>query len=53
MADPTQMQQVVMNLVTNASEAIGGGGTASITLRTGEVMVEKTLHQRHLRSRQA
>ena len=41
MADPTQMQQVAMNLVTNASEAIPEGVSGSITLRTGELMVEK------------
>jgi CheY-like chemotaxis protein len=36
------MQQVVMNLVTNASEAIPEGVSGIITLRTGEVMVEKS-----------
>jgi signal transduction histidine kinase len=33
--DATQMRQVVMNLITNARDAVGQGGT--ITLRTGEV----------------
>jgi len=35
-ADPTQMQQLVMNLVTNASEAIGEDKSGIITIRTGE-----------------
>jgi signal transduction histidine kinase len=34
-ADATQVRQVVMNLITNARDAVGEGG--SITLRTGEV----------------
>jgi CheY-like chemotaxis protein len=43
MADPIQMQQVVMNLVTNASEAIPEGESGAVTLRTGEVLVDKEL----------
>jgi PAS domain S-box-containing protein len=43
MGDPTQMQQVVMNLVTNASEAIPQDTSGVITLRTGEMMVEKSV----------
>ena len=34
-ADPSQMQQLVMNLVTNASEAIGEEVSGLITVRTG------------------
>jgi two-component system CheB/CheR fusion protein len=35
-ADPSQMQQLVMNLVINAGEAIGEGHTGTIEIRTGE-----------------
>jgi PAS domain S-box-containing protein len=35
-ADPTQIRQVVMNLITNASDALGEEG-GTITLRTGVV----------------
>jgi PAS domain S-box-containing protein len=34
-ADPAQIQQIIMNLVTNASEAIGDEKSGMITLRTG------------------
>ena len=39
--DPAQLQQVVMNLLTNAWEAIGEGGSGTITLSTGERVVER------------
>jgi PAS domain S-box-containing protein len=35
-ADPTQIRQIVMNLITNASDALGEEG-GTITLRTGVV----------------
>jgi signal transduction histidine kinase/CheY-like chemotaxis protein len=37
-ADPTQIRQVVMNLITNASEAIGNA-PGDVTLRTGSMQV--------------
>jgi signal transduction histidine kinase/ActR/RegA family two-component response regulator len=37
-ADPTQIGQVVMNLITNASEAIGNA-PGEVTLRTGSMQV--------------
>lgn len=44
-ADPTQIRQIVMNLITNASDALGEvGGT--ITLRTGVTRLEDLEHQR-------
>ena len=39
-ADPAQVSQVVMNLVTNASEAIGDDGGV-ITIRTGTVICDR------------
>jgi PAS domain S-box-containing protein len=36
MADPTQVRQVVMNLITNASDALGDQ-SGTITLRTGRL----------------
>jgi len=33
--DPTRLRQVLLNLVTNASEAIGEDGTGTIRVRTG------------------
>jgi two-component system cell cycle sensor histidine kinase/response regulator CckA len=40
-ADPSQMQQLVMNLVTNASEAIGDEVSGLITVRTGVQLVDE------------
>jgi CheY-like chemotaxis protein len=45
MADATQIRQVVMNLITNAAEAIGAG-SGTITLRTGEIRARRS-HFRH------
>ena len=40
-ADPSQVQQLVMNLVTNASEAIGEEASGLITVRTGVQSVDE------------
>ncbi len=45
-ADPTQIRQIVMNLITNASDALGGAG-GTITLRTGVIRLED-LDDQHL-----
>lgn len=37
LADKTQMQQIIMNLVTNASEAIGDHETGVICVKTGVI----------------
>ena len=39
-ADPGQMQQIVMNLVINAAEAIGPGG-GTVTVRTGVERIDQ------------
>ena len=44
-ADPTQVRQVVMNLITNASDALGDAG-GTITLRTGVADLEEVEQQR-------
>jgi len=47
--DPAQMRQVVMNLIINASEAIGDR-VGTITLRTGKMFVtEEYLSECHVR----
>ncbi|HEX4936926.1 MAG TPA: PAS domain S-box protein, partial [Gemmatimonadaceae bacterium] len=47
-ADATQLRQVVMNLITNASDALGGENGA-ITLRTGVRWCDRaTLHSPYL-----
>ena len=43
-ADPTQIRQIVMNLITNASDALGESG-GTITLRTGVTRPEDLDHQ--------
>jgi signal transduction histidine kinase/CheY-like chemotaxis protein len=39
-ADPTQIRQIVMNLITNASDSLGEGG-GTITLRTGVARLDE------------
>lgn len=47
-ADPSQLQQLVMNLVINAAEAIGGGASGTVLVSTGlqevdEVYIRSTI----------
>jgi two-component system, cell cycle sensor histidine kinase and response regulator CckA len=44
-ADPTQIEQVVMNLAANARDAMPDGGT--LTIETATVRVEESYVQRH------
>ncbi len=43
--DPSQMDQILTNLVLNARDALGPSGT--ITLETGHVTVDEAFHQVH------
>jgi CheY-like chemotaxis protein len=45
-ADVTQLEQIVLNLTINASDAMSGGGT--LVLRTGAVDLEEPLDASHL-----
>jgi PAS domain S-box-containing protein len=45
-ADPTQVRQIVMNLITNASDALGEEG-GTITLRTGVVHARELTDDRY------
>jgi two-component system cell cycle sensor histidine kinase/response regulator CckA len=45
-ADPTQIRQIVMNLITNASDALGETG-GTITLKTGVTFLANLEHERY------
>jgi PAS domain S-box-containing protein len=50
-ADPTQIRQIVMNLITNASDALGEE-SGTLTLRTGVVHSEELQDDRYGQPRQ-
>jgi PAS domain S-box-containing protein len=48
LADPAQMQQIIMNLCTNAYQAMGGrGGTIELTLDLAETITEAQVHMQY------
>jgi len=51
-ADKTQMQQIIMNLVTNAAESIGEDEVGSITISTRLIQAEKQdLESRYIKEK--
>jgi two-component system cell cycle sensor histidine kinase/response regulator CckA len=48
--DPGQMQQLIMNLLINAGEAIGEGNHGAVTVRTGCELVDADRIQAHFRA---
>ena len=46
--DTTELQQVVLNLCTNAAHAMGGAGNIALTLAVEELAVERALSHGHL-----
>jgi len=47
--DPSQMQQVLMNLVVNARDAMPNGGRVGVSIQDVEVDEKAALHQTNLR----
>ena len=47
-ADANQIRQVVMNLITNASEACEGRDGGKVKLRTGKIEVDESMQRQYL-----
>ena len=49
--DPSQLQQVLMNLVVNARDAVADDGSGEVTIETGDVVLDELYTRTHASAR--